>query len=344
MKTNVSAGKGRTLITGNFNCTIRCLIPGVFTILFSSCNQPQITPFHPVLGKIKIPSDNPLTSEKIALGKAFFFDKRLSLSNTISCATCHDPKRAFTDGLPKSKGHKGRFALRNAPSLLNVGFRRFLMVDGGVPTLEMQVLVPLLDTNEMSANLAELLKELPKIEKYRIATKNIFNRPIDAFVITRSLAAYQRSLVTSGSRFDSYTNGNQKALTKSEKRGWKLFNEKLECTKCHSGKNLTNDNFKKNQLTALSVTDLGRYRIDGKENSKGAFRVPSLRNVTLTAPYMHDGSYSSLLEVLESYEKQSKTGHIGSKFFQSFQLSKPEKQDLLHFFNSLVDTSLIFLD
>lgn len=296
---------------------------------------------HFVLGEIPFPEDNPITSEKIAFGKTLFFDKRLSKNNQISCATCHKPAKAFTDGLSKSIGANGRVAMRNAPSLLNSSYFKSYMYDGEVKTLEQQVLVPLQDHLEMGSSMKEVLEKLSKDSNYQRLARSIFNRELDAYVITRAISTYERSLISQDSKFDRYKAGEKNDLNANEIAGWKLFSEKLYCTKCHSGSNFTNYKVLSNGLYSDYGIDQGRYRINGLEREKGTFKVPSLRNVSLTAPYMHDGSIRTLKEVISHYSKGGAAFSNKSPIIKPFKLTKLEISQLERFLMSLVDTSRV---
>lgn len=292
-----------------------------------------------VLRKIPFPEDNPVTAEKVAFGKKLFFDQRLSHDNSISCASCHQPHKAFTDGLPKSIGVNGRVAIRNAPSLLNSAYSLAYMYDAEIKTLEMQALVPIQDHLEMASSMKEVLQKLHKDPEYQRLAKTVFNRELDAYVITRALSAYERSLISRNSRFDQYRSGNRHALSKEELAGWKLFSEKLYCTKCHSGPDFTNYKAMNNGLYTDYGADEGRYRISGLEEDRGTFKVPGLRNVSLTAPYMHDGSMHTLREVILHYSKGGKPFPTKSKQIQPFVLTDLEISQLESFLSALVDTS-----
>lgn len=293
------------------------------------------------LGKIPVPADNPLSADKIELGRRLFFDKRLSDDNSISCASCHFPEKAFTDGKRLSDGVRGGKTMRNAPSLLNSAYLPRLMYDGQITSLELQMLVPLQDHAEMASDMRLLILELQSDPTYVAAAKRIFNRPFDAFVLTRAIAAYERSLIAQNSPFDRYWNGDRNALTASQKRGWKVFRDKLYCTECHVPPHFTDYSNQCNGLYKDYGSDQGRYRIDWKESEKGVFKTPSLRNSELTAPYMHDGSKKSLTEVIRHYGKGGE-GHVNqSTIIRPFVLSAREEKDLINFFKSLTDTSYL---
>ncbi len=310
------------------------------------CSEPEEKPVlekrllsQPGLIEVPFPKDNPLTAEKIAFGKSLFFDPRLSRNNQISCATCHRPDKAFTDGLTKSRGVNGQIAFRNAPSLLNSSFFKSYMYDGQVKTLEQQVLVPIQDHLEMGSSMKEVLQKLSKDSNYKRLAKSIFNRELDAYVITRAISSYERSLISRNSRFDRYRAGEKGVLNADEIAGWRLFSEKLYCTQCHSGSDFTNYAVVSNGLYSDYGSDQGRYRINGLEKERGTFKVPGLRNVSLTAPYMHDGSIQTLKEVIIHYSKGGAAFDNKSPIIKPFQLNNLEINQLESFLSALVDTS-----
>ena len=273
------------------------------------------------------------------LGRSLFFDRRLSIDSTVSCATCHIPERAFTDGHTRSKGIKGRRALRNAPSLLNVGELHFLMYDGAVPSLEQQALVPIGDSNEMGTSVALILERLSKDKTLNDKSRKAFNRSFDAYALTRSLAAFQRTLISTNSSFDKWRRGEGQ-ISESAQTGWKLFSEKLACIECHALPHFTNGEIVNNGFTERNAKDQGRFRITGKGEDKGKFKVPSLRNIALTGPYMHDGSLKSLDAVLDHYVSQRNHERIDPRV-QKIKLSNQDRLDLIEFFNSLTDSSSV---
>ena len=289
--------------------------------------------------KIPSPKDNPVTPEKIAFGKRLFFDKRLSKNNDLSCATCHRPDKAFTDGLAKSTGTSGSTAMRNAPSLFNTAYSKSYMYDGEVKTLELQALVPIQDHLEMGSSMKEVLQKLSKDPEYKRLAKTIFHRELDAYVITRSISTYERTLISRNSAFDRYQKGEKHILSVDEIAGWKLFSEKLYCIKCHSGPDFTNYSVVSNGLYKDYGADQGRYRINGLEKEKGTFKVPSLRNVSLTAPYMHDGSIRTLKEVILHYSSGGADHFNKSPIIKPFHLTELEINQLEAFLKTLVDTS-----
>lgn len=305
-------------------------------LLQCKANSHQVTLFE----SIPSPKDNPITEEKIALGKSLFFDKRLSIDETVSCATCHVPAFAFTDRKAVSEGVKGRRTERNSPSILNAGYLKTVMFDAHLTSLEMQVIVPIQEHVEMDMKMLDLIERLKKVDEYQDAAKKIFNRDFDAYVLTRSISAFERSLVSQNSRFDQFYSGkNKKALSKDEVAGWKLFSEKLYCAKCHPAPHFTTYVAENNGLYLEYGNDKGRFRIFNDSMDIGKFKVPSLRNLELTYPYMHDGSMTSLEDVFDHYKTGGKKHPLQNKTIQPFQLSKKETMQLKKFLFSLTDTS-----
>ena len=292
---------------------------------------------------VAVPSteENPTDTAKIALGKQLFFDTRLSLDNTVSCATCHKPGFAFTDGLKTSAGINDQKTDRNSPSLLNSGFLKTVMFDAHLKTLELQVIVPLQEPNEMGHNMKELIPQLRAIPEYQAAAKRIFNRDFDAYVLTRSLAAFERSIISMSAPFDHYIKGNEKALNTDEKAGWKIFSEKLYCMNCHAPPYFTNNEARNNGLYKDYGEDKGRFRIHLDSSDIGSFKVPSLRNIEITDPYMHDGSLETLEEVIAHYEAGGQGHYLQDTSIVPFELTKKERKQLIAFLKSLTDLSFL---
>lgn len=214
------------------------------------------------------------------------------------------------------------------------------MFDAHLPNLEMQVIVPIQDHVEMDMKMGELIERLKKDEYYAKAAREVFHREFDPWVLTRSIAAFERTLFSDSSAFDQFKYyGNEKALSASAKNGWRVFSEKLYCTKCHPAPHFTNFEAENNGLYADYGGDNGRYRVHTDSNDIGKFKVPSLRNVELTFPYMHDGSIRSLEHVVNHYSKGG-AGHWNqSPKIKPFKLSSRDKYDLVNFLKTLTDTS-----
>jgi len=286
------------------------------------------------------PSDNPPSAQKIELGRALFFDKRLSLDESIACADCHNPSFAFTDRKAVSDGINGKHSERNAPTLLNSAFLQTVMFDAHLKTLELQVIVPIQEATEMGHNMKVLIPKLRAIPEYQKAAKTLFNRDFDAWVLTRSIAAFERSLISLNSPYDQFMRGNKQALTSDQRAGMKLFNT-LYCTTCHPAPYFTNFNAENNGLYKEYGTDKGRFRINLDSADIGFFKTPTLRNIELTYPYMHDGSLKSLDEVIEHYLVGGKHPKGQHPSILPLELTPREKKQLISFLSALTDTSYL---
>jgi len=257
--------------------------------------------------EMEYPSDNQPDLEKIALGERLFFDPILSIDSSISCASCHKEVYGFADDVAISPGVENRLGKRNSPSLWNVGYQPYFMREGGVPTLEMQVLVPVQEHSEMAFNLVLLAQRLNASTAYKNEFLEAFGDSATSYTITRAIAQYERTLIQDLSPFDEYVRGNNGALSEVAKRGFELFYGEAGCDGCHSGPLMTNFGFYNNG-TQVSSNDYGRAELTLDSSDFYLFKVPSLRNVSLTAPYMYDGSLTSLQDVLEQYNNGG-TGH-----------------------------------
>lgn len=282
--------------------------------------------------------NNPLTVESVALGKKLFFDPLLSVDSTIACASCHHPNRAFSDTVVLSRGVEGRIGVRNAPSLMNLAYHTAFMKDGGARTLALQVMIPLTDHAEMDFEMKKVVERLRKIPKYVEMTQQAYGKQINGFTITRAIAAYERTLISGNSPFDRYYFHEEKdALTESQIRGWELFqSKKTNCTHCHSGFNFTSNGYENNGLYA-SYKDEGSFVISRDSSDIGKFKIPTLRNIALTAPYMHDGSLGTLEEVIRHYEKGGNKHRNQSSDIGGFEFLEQERVDLIAFLESLTD-------
>lgn len=273
------------------------------------------------------------------LGQLLFHERRLSKDNTVSCAACHLAHLAFTDGLPKSKGIEGRTAFRNSPTLFNMSDQQLFMFDGVIETLEMQALSPIQDHNEMGSSIEEILGKLKEDKVFKKQCHKAYGRDLDAKAITQSLAAFQRTLVSTTSTYDLYLEDRQKyPLSEDEIAGMKLFKEKFNCISCHAAPHFTNGQPESNGIP-LTEDDWGRYRATGKMEDKGKFKVPSLRNIAITHPYMHDGRFETLEEVLAFYA--GKKEEHGPELVRGYRISAREQEQIIAFLKTLTDTSLV---
>ncbi len=326
-----------------------------------------------------VPRDNPMNAAKVALGRFLFYDTRLSGNGTMSCASCHRQSLAFTDGLPRSIGSTGEFHPRSAMSLVNVAYAsRLTWANPLMDRLEDQALVPLFGDRpvEMGLNgneqrIADLLFD---DERYRALVQRAFPDDAEPYSIlngVRAIAAFVRTIVSFNAPYDRYLAGKDDAMSPAAVRGMALFfSERVECFHCHGGFNFTDSSTHANALveqagfhnTGLyNLNGSGNYPADntglfdmtGERRDMGRFKAPSLRNVALTAPYMHDGSVGTLDEVLEHYARGGRTivsgPHKGdgrlspykSEFVSGFALSDAERADLIEFLHALTDNSVL---
>lgn len=288
------------------------------------------------------PEGNEFTYARWELGKKLFFDPVMSVDSTVSCASCHQPELAFSDEVAFSLGVSERQGVRNAPTLANVAYHPYFTREGGVPTLEMQILVPIQEHNEFDFNIVLLAERLAMDSTYVKMSKDAYDRQPDPFVITRSLACFERSLLSGQSPYDEYLHSDEKGMmSASALRGMDLFfSEKMNCSQCHGGFDFTNYSFENNGLYE-QYEDEGRFRLTGEEGDKALFKVPSLRNIELTAPYMHDGSFLTLEQVVEHYDTGGKNNPEKSALIQPLSLTKEEKSDLIEFLKSLTDEAFV---
>ncbi len=326
-----------------------CIFALVAVFGFTRCNKDQAStqPAKSTLSipkgfpEITFPADNAFTEARWALGKKLFFDPILSRDSSLSCASCHKQSLAFADDVAFSPGIENRAGTSNAPGLANVAYHPYYLREGGVPTLEMQILVPIQEANEFDHNIVDIAEQLTKHPDYVKMSLAAYSRMPDAFVITRAIATFERSLLSGNSSYDQWHLGDDGALTASAKRGKDLFfGPKTNCSLCHGGFNFTNYAFENNGLDT-NYQSLGRMRLTGNEKDRALFKVPSLRNIEFTAPYMHDGRFNSLEEVINHYNDGGKNHKNKSPLVKPLALTEIEKQDLIAFLKSLTDYSFM---
>jgi cytochrome c peroxidase len=280
------------------------------------------------------PESNPLTTEKVERGRRLFSDRRLSRDRSIACSTCHDPKRGFADNKPIAIGIGGRAGRRNTPAIINRGYGRALFWDGRETTLESQVLRPIEDPNEMDFTANEAAARVG------LARDDLAN----------ALASFVRSVLSGNSRFDRFVYGERSALTDEEQRGLQTFRGKGNCSSCHNGPTLTDERFHNTGVawrpdgSAIaeprgSFHDPGRFHVTGNEADRGAFKTPTLRDVSLTAPYMHDGSLATLDDVVTFYDQGGRANPNLDMDIRPLKLAPEEKRALVAFLSSLAGES-----
>lgn len=282
-------------------------------------------------------------SEKAQLGELLFFDPILSNDSSISCSSCHLPDFGFADTSAVSLGVGKRKGTRNTPAAMNVSFGKTFFWDGRAKTLEEQALMPIENPAEMNLPIEKAVDRLKNSRKYSEHFKKVFNSAPSRSNLAEALAAFEKTLETADSPFDNWKfSDDSNAVSASVKRGFNVFNEKGKCVKCHFGSDFTAQEFRNIGLfNGKNLNDSGRSMISGKRDDIGKFKTPSLRNTEVTAPYMHNGMFKTLEEVIDFYDDTKKVVpdaiNIDTLLIQPLRLTKSEKSDLKTFLISLTD-------
>ena len=283
---------------------------------------------------------------KAALGKKLFSEKILSKDSSVSCASCHKPQFAFSDTAAFSIGIEGKLTKRNTPSVLNMKNRPYYFWDGRAASLEEQALMPIQNPDEMGLPVDEAVKRLNDSREYKMLFQKIFGQKPTAKNLATAFSAFEKTLETVDSKFDDWSN-NLKKLTAQEERGRALFvGDKAKCFDCHRMEDFTTDEFKNIGLyNGGNLNDAGLYNISNKETDKGKFKTPGLRNIAVTAPYMHNGMFKTLDEVLEYYNNPQKfvpdAINIDDVLKKPLGLTDTEKKDIVAFLKTLTDKKYI---
>jgi len=319
----------------------------------------------------EIPADNPLSAEKVALGETLYFDARLSKDDTVACATCHDPSHAFAEPRPVSIGVGGAKGVRNAPTVLDAAFLREQFWDGRAPTLEEQAKGPLVNPVEMAMpDHDALVKKLSAIPEYSPLFQKAFgDGKLTLDRIVQAIASFERTVISLDAPIDRFLAGDAKAISASAQRGWDLFNGKARCNTCHghvgafplftdeqyhnigvAAKEVSFEELAQRvqqhpeALTTLShepaINQLGRYLVTKEQKDIGAFKTPQLRNVALTAPYMHDGSEKTLADVIAFYDRGGNPNPWLDGGMRPLALTDAEKADLVALLETFTSSDL----
>jgi cytochrome c peroxidase len=344
------------------------LFAAVFSLTaIGQTNIPQGIPLS--LWRKRIPPDNPMSAEKIKLGEALYFDKRLSADGTVSCATCHDPASAFTDRNATAIGVRSGLGARNAPTVLNAMFSGTLFWDGRTRTLEDQAMQPLVNPAEMGMqDYDAVVARAASVPDYVERFRRVFKSDVTIKNIARAIAAFERTQLSGNSPFDRFIAGNVNAITAAQKSGWKLFRGKAQCIQCHAfsrrapfftdfdfhntGVSTKNRNFEKlvrevgtKEVSKLShaedFSDLGRFLVTRQAKDIGAFKTPTLRDIELTAPYMHEGSQKTLLDVVRFYNRGGDVNPHLDKRMRPLNLTDEEMNSLVEFMRALTSEEVL---
>lgn len=284
-----------------------------------------------------VPEDNPVTPGKVGLGRRLFFDPILSRDHTISCSSCHDPRRAFSDGLTVAIGRAGRRGTRNVPSLINRGYGSMHFWDGRAASLEEQVLQPIVTENEMGMTLEQVVGRLSEDAEYAKRFQETFAREVNVDDVAKALASYVRTILSGNAPIDRYMNGQRDALSPEARQGLRVFRGKASCTACHLGPTFTDERFHNTGVAWRDgqLVDPGRFAVTGRDDDRGAFKTPTLREVGRTAPYMHNGSLSTLEDVVEFYNRGGNANLHLDEELRPLNLDDDEKKALIEFLRSL---------
>jgi len=310
-----------------------------------SADAPAEKPPKPPLGlpPVQWPEDNPYSAAKVELGRFLYFDTRLSADSKLSCASCHAPEKAFTDGAPVSTGIGGQKGGRSAPTVINQAWNTWQFWDGRAASLEDQAKGPIANPIEMTSEKtsdeahAAVVKRLKGVPGYmKMFEKSFGTRDITIDHVAKAIATFERTVYSGNAPFDRYNEGDKKAMSDSQVRGMNLFFNKVACDSCHLGFNFTDGSYENIGIGMDKPTpDLGRFVVSQKDEDTGAFKTPTLRDIEHTGPYMHDGSLKTLADVVEHYNKGGiKNKHLNQRI-KPLNLSDQDKKDLVEFLKAL---------
>jgi cytochrome c peroxidase len=336
----------------------------VSTGLPQQANAGELVPLPP----LPISPANPLTPEKVELGKKLFFDRRLSGDGTMACATCHNPETGYSDALQISLSYPTTKNWRNAPAIINLAYNSAFFWDGRAVNMEEQALFPIMSAFEMNQNLDYLEEELMEVPEYVTAFQDVFGGEITRERVGMALAAFQKTIISKDAPLDKYLKGDKDALTLAQKKGYDIFTGKGHCMSCHNGPNLTDNKFYNigvpenpsvvndprvsatRRFTAkvsgyaayrTLTEDPGRYLVTKDRKDWKAFRTQSLREIALTGPYMHNGVFGSLKEVIEFFNKGGGEDQNKTPLLKPLYLTDDEKQELEVFLKEALKGELV---
>lgn len=302
--------------------------------------EPSLLP--PIRGLdefVAAPAENPLRVDVLLLGRQLFFDPILSRNGQVSCASCHSPQRSFADSTARSAGVSGRRGRRNAPAIVNRGYGAAFFWDGRAATLEEQVLGPLQNPNELGSSVSATIARLAADSSYAAQFREAFGAAPTGTTLARALASYLRSIRSGDSRFDRFTGGDAAALSAQEQWGLALFRGRAGCWRCHTGANLTDEDFHNTGVAAESG-DPGRESVTRRPGDRGRFKTPTLRDVARTAPYMHDGNLQTLEAVIEFYDGGGRPNPLLDPDVRPLRLTSQEKSALVAFLRALTASAV----
>lgn len=311
------------------------------TVIVEGITVPDIGPLATV---VPVPSTNLNYKAKVELGKQLYFDGRLSKNDAISCAFCHNPFTGFADPRQTSIGVGGGIGGRQAPTVYNTGFIPLQFWDGRAGSLEEQAIGPIANPVEMAETHENVVKKLGKIKGYQQQFRAVFGTDVNLQGMAEAIAAYERTVVSTNSAFDKYVLGDAKGMDEAAVRGMALFKGKARCILCHNGPNFTDNQFHNFGVPQAGPMkeDLGRFYVTRQERDKGAFKTQTLRSITETAPYMHDGVFKTLEEVVDFLDQGGGQNPNLSPMLKPLGLTQQEKADLIAFLKALTGEPIKF--
>ncbi len=327
---------------GLLGATLEAQVPALSgAVSVDGITVPGIGPLPTV---VPIPSTNLNYKAKVDLGKQLYFDGRLSKSNAVSCAFCHNPFTGFADPRQTSIGVGGGIGGRQAPTVYNTGHIPLQFWDGRAGSLEEQAIGPIVNPVEMAETHENVVRKLGKIKGYQQQFRAVFGTDVNLQGIAEAIAAYERTVISTNSPFDRYVLGEAKAMDEAAVRGMALFKGKARCVLCHNGPNFTDNQFHNLGVPQVGPMkeDLGRFYVTRQERDKGAFKTPTLRSIVETAPYMHDGAFKTLEEVVDFLDQGGGSNPHLSPFLKPLGLTKDEKADLIAFLKALTGEAIKF--
>jgi cytochrome c peroxidase len=287
------------------------------------------------------PQDNQLSPERVRLGRKLFFDPRLSADGTVACASCHNPKHGFADDAPRAVGIHGQVGKRSAPTILNRVYGTSFFWDGRAATLEAQALEPIANPIELGSKVTDVVAKLAADAEYRQAFAAAYEGGVSAENLARALAAFERVLLSGNSQVDRFQAGDASALNDSQRLGLWVFESRGRCWRCHSGANYSDETFHNTGVAALQdEPDRGRHAVTGDESDLGRFKTPTLREISRTGPYMHDGSLATLRDVVEFYNRGGGKNPQLDPIVKPLGLNPDEIDGLVEFLEALEGRSL----
>jgi len=322
--------------------------------LIAGCNKnatetaggftPEILPLPEALKSyepMSIPQDNPMTPEKVALGRQLFFDERLSVDGTRSCYSCHVCEHGLTDGLPKAIGAGNKQLTRSSPTLWNIGYHKEFYWDGRSASLEKQALAAWTGGN-MGAKAEDIVVKLNALQEYKAQFQKVFQSDATPDNVVKAIAAFERTIISGSTAWDRWKAGDNTAINQSAFRGWNIF-QAIKCNNCHDGVLFTDQQYHNVGIGMdAKEPDPGRFKVTNKPEDTGAFKTPTLRDIANTAPYFHDGSAKTLEEAMDIMLAGGKPNeHLDKKNLEVHKILPEQREDLLAFFRSLsVDCTL----